>query len=235
MNNYRLYFLIIGVLMGGLSYLCTNSIYVTIFVSLLFIIYPQVFLVTPLVKYSSTAKKFYECYHFINSFIISLDVKGSISGAFNSLSQSMNGEFAQIYDGIKNFTEEEKINYLSKYYPFHIYSLFSKVVMLWQEEGGNILMMSAYLLDEGRHNVEYLNYCRSQHLSRIAEFIILWAFTLVILVVLRFALSQFFTVISQQLFYQVAIGLFFGFLLISIDVAVRKISKQEIRGFNVDE
>ena len=231
MNNYRLYFIVIALVVSGMSYLATNDLYVLIGVSLAFLVYPQIALVNRLEKSSKSYTRYKECFHFVNSFLVSLQIKGSIASAFESVNSSMSKEYQQIYEGIRDFSEEEKINYLIKFFPFHFYSLFIKIITLWQEQGGDILSMSSHLLEEGRKNAEYLSFCHVQAMAKIVEFVILWIFTLLILVIMRFSLSQFFSLLTGKVLYKVGIGVFFLFLLVCVDVAVRKISQYEIKGW----
>ena len=232
MSNYRLYFIVIALLITGISYLATNDFLVTIIVGIIYLIYPQIALATIIEKNSKTYNRFNECFHFVNTFLVSIEIKGSLASAFENVNNSMGKEYQLVYEGIRDFSLEEKITYLIKYFPFHFYSLFIKVVNLWQEQGGDILSMSSHLLEEGRKNEEYLSYCHVQSTSKIVEFIILWVFTIMIIAIMRLALNQFFYLIIDKLLYKVGMGLFFLFMLASIDIAVRRTSKYDIKGWN---
>ena len=232
MNSYRLTFFVIALITTGISFFASGNIYITIGVGVVFILYPQIFLVKKLEKSKSLYERYQECFHFVNTFIISLDIRGSLSGAFSSINPTMNKAYLAIYEGISSNKSEDKIAYLEKHYPFHFYGLFRKVVSLWEEQGGDILSMSSHLLEEGRKSEEYLRYCHDLHFTRTIEFVVLWVFAMVIIIVMRISLSQFFSRITSSVIYLVGLSVFFFFFLLSIDVLVRKITKKEMKGWD---
>ena len=106
---------------------------------------------------------------------------------------------------------------------------------MWNEQGGDILAMSQHLVNQVRLKEEYILFCESTHRTRLVEFIILWALTLLILISLRFALSQFFTHIVKTIFYQVAVVAIFIFLIVSIYIMVKRITNITLEGWKDDE
>ena len=232
MNSYRLTFLVVAVISTGISYFASENIFITVGVGIVFLLYPQIFLVKKLTKSQNLYERYHECFHFVNAFIISLDIRGSISGAFASINPTMSKTDLSIYEGISSNKSEDKIAYLEKYYPFHFYGLFKKVVSLWQEEGGDILSMSSHLLEEGRKSEEYLRNCHDLHLTRTIEFVVLWVFALAIIVVMRVSLNQFFKHIVGSVIFQVGLIVFFLFFLVSIDILVRKVTSKEMKGWD---
>lgn len=232
MNSCRLYFIVVALVASGICYFASESLYMTIGVGVTFLLYPQVFLVKKLEKSYSLYERYHECFHFVNTFIVSLDIHGSLNGAFSSINPTMNKTYLAIYEGIASNKNEDKIAYLQKHYPFHLYGLFIKVVNLWEEQGGDILSMSSHLLEEGRKSEEYLRYCQDLHLTRTIEFVVLWIFALVILIVMRVSLNRFFQQIMNNVIYLVGLGLFFLFFLITIDILVRKITSREVKGWD---
>ncbi len=141
----------------------------------------------------------------------------------------------EVLNSIKEMTEEEKIGYLSKYFKFDLYRLFVDVISLWNEEGGDILKMSQYLVNQARLKEQYLITCETIHRQKTIEFVTLWSISLAILAVLRFALSQFFSYIMNSLFYQIAVSVIILFALFSIYVLLTKVSKFDLEGWKDDE
>ena len=231
MSSYRLYFFIIALICAGTSYFASENLYITIGVGVVFLLYPQIFLVKKLEVSQSITERYHECYHFVNTFIVSLDIRGSLNSAFNAINPTMSKAYQDVYEGISSSKSEDKLTYLHKYYPFHFYGLFVKVITLYQEQGGDILSMSNHLLEEGRRSEEHLRFCHDLHLTRTIEFTVLWIFALIILVVMRVSLNQFFVHIMSKVLYQAGLSIFFFFFLVSIDILVRKLTKKEIRGW----
>ena len=113
--------------------------------------------------------------------------------------------------------------------------MFLDTIKVWREQGGDILMMSQYLINQVRLKEEYLIHCESVHRSKLIEFFVLWGITLTILTSLRFALSQFYTRIIHSTFFQVAVVVLFLFVLLSIYLMVGRITNVILEGYKDDE
>ena len=179
--------------------------------------------------------RYHQCFHFINSFIISLNVKGSMSAAIQSGYETTDEETKVLIDSIKELNEDEKIMYLSKHFKFDLYRLFVDTINLWNEEGGDILKMSQYLINQVRLKEQYLITCETIHRQKTIEFVVLWAISLAILAALRFALSQFFERIRQTIFYQIAVAVIVLFVLASIYTLVVRVCKLDLEGWKDEE
>ena len=231
MKKVSILYFIVPVIMGVLCYLSSNNIFVSLGVLAVSLMYFLVLFMNRFYKYRLNNDRFRSCYNFVNNFIITLSIKLTLSGALESVTSSMNDEFKEDYQGIEHLTDMEKLKYLKKYFPFHVYELFLNIVSLYEERGGNILDMSSYLLEELRNQNEYLIKTSSMAIRKWVEFAILWFLSLAILVLLRFALSQFFMKISTQLFYQISLSAIFLFVLVSIEILARKAFSINMKGW----
>ena len=235
MNKKHLIFIVITLLMTAISYIALDNYYVPVAVFLVYLIIPFVFFVPSLMKYEKNLKQFHECYHFINNFIISLSIKKSVAGALETTVNSMPSEFIDMYSGLENMNDSEKLNYLSTYFHFHDYQLFLQIIDLWQEEGGDILMMSKYLISDIRNNEEYISKVDDMGKRKYFEIGILWAICLMIVVFLRFALKDFYEKVKTQIIFIAAIGLLTLFILFTIYLLIKKATKIELKGFDYHE
>ena len=95
--------------------------------------------------------------------------------------------------------------------------------------------MSHHLIEQVRLKEEYLLACQSINKNKGVEFVILWGIALMILVALRFSLSQFFLRISQTVFYQVAVVATMLFALLSIFILLKRITNLNLEGWKDDE
>ena len=114
-------------------------------------------------------------------------------------------------------------------------SLFVDTISLWNEQGGDILKMSQYLINQARLKEEYLIQCETIHRQKTVEFVILWSISLAILAVLRFALSQFFERIRNVIFYQIAVVVIILFSMLSIYILLRRVSNIQLEGWKDEE
>ena len=235
MNPIITYGIIISLIIGIASFVASNNIIVGVVITAIGILY-FIFLAKPMfAKYQTKTKRFKECYHFINTFIISLSVKSTVQGAYESAIGSMPEEFINNIENIETFTTKEKLEHLNKYFRFHVFSLFLDLINIYEEQGGDILNMSNHLLDETRIIEEYISESTSISKKKTIEFAILSFLTLGIMVFLRFALSQFFTSLSKQLFYPLGTGAISLFCLISIPFSIMRICELDIKGWDNNE
>lgn len=233
--NFLLIGFIVSLAFAGLIYIASENIFISLSI-FLFTLGFFIFLVRRQVnKYREKTRRYHQCYQFINTYLISLSIKGSMSAARESSYGTADKETQEIIDSIKDLDEEEKLSYLCKYFKFDLYHLFLDTVSLWNEQGGDILSMSQYLVNQVRLKEEYLLYCESIHRHRVIEFTVLWSITLTILASLRFALSQFYAKISHAIFYQVAVVVLFLFIILSIYIMTKRITNITLEGWKDDE
>ena len=233
--NIILVGVIVSLALAGVTFVATSNV---ISMALIFVIYNAFFLIVArkqINKFQQNVHRYHQFYQFINTFIISLNVKGSLTSALESAYETSDEGTKEILDSIKELNEEEKISYLNKYFKFDLYNLFVDVIKIWNEEGGDILMMSRYLLDQARYKEEYIINCQSLNRSKTVEFVILWSIALIILTALRFALSQFFTIITSTLFYQIAVVVLLLFVLFSIFLLIMRITNISLEGYEHEE
>ena len=223
-----------SIVFSGVAFVSTNNLIVTICVGLASFIY-FFFIGSKVVKKTNVKiQRFHECYYFINNFIVSLSIKGSVKNALESASNYVSNELDSVLNGIKDLSELEKVRYLQKYFKFHLYALFVDLLYVYIDEGGDILKMSNYLINQSRITEEYIIKASQMNKRKIFEFITLWIFSLIILIVLRFALSQFYSFLVKQIFYQIGVGVIFLFILFSIHILTIKINELDLRGW-IDE
>lgn len=230
MNNRITIFLIISLVIGVVSYIALENIIIAISIFVIYLIVSLLLVEPMLKKYSQTKSRYHECYHFINNFIISLSIKKSISGALETTVGSMNPEFVDLYNGLENMSENEKLDYLSSYFVFYDYSLFLQVINIWQEQGGDIIQMSKYLIGNVRHNEEYISKFDTITRRKYTEIGILWTISLAIVVILRFALTDFYMKVKGQIVYIIAISIVFAFALLTIYMLVSRGTSLNLKG-----
>ena len=233
--NIVLIGIIVSFIFAGITYIASQNIFSSISILLIFTLFFVLIARRLINKSQQKVHRYHQCFQFINTFIISLNVKGSLSTALQSAYDVTDEGTKEIIDSIKELNEEEKITYLIKYFKFDLYRLFVDTINLWNEQGGDIIKMSHYLIEQARLKEEYLITCQRLNKSKTVEFVVLWGITLAILTALRFALSQFFTRIAQTIFYQVAVVVTLLFALVSIYLLIAKITNIDLEGWNNEE
>ena len=233
--NYLLVGIVVSFVLTGISFIATQNVYLACSIFLTSIAFFVLIVNRKMKKNQLKIHRYHQCFHFINSFIISLNVKGSMSAAIQSGYETTDENTKAIIDSIKELNEEEKMVYLCKYFKFDLYRLFVDTINLWNEEGGDILKMSQYLINQVRLKEQYLITCETIHRQKTIEFVVLWSISLAILVTLRFALSQFFERIRQTIVYQAAVAIIILFVLVSVYILLLRVCKLELEGWKDEE
>lgn len=236
MNKQITIFMIISIFVSAVMFLATENIFLTIGVLAIFVTFSFVFYVPMLTKFEKVSKRFHECYHFINNFIISLSIKKAVSPALENTVLSMNEEFIQMFNSIENADDMERIRYLNgKYFPFHVYRLFIQIVELYEEQGGDVLESSKYLLSQCRYNEEYVSTSTSLATNKYINFSVLWAIALSILVLLKFTLTDFYGYIKSQVVFIISLGILSLFIAFSIFLLIFRATSLDLKGYNKNE
>ena len=235
MNRRLVIFLIISFLAGAITYLSLDNLYLALGVMAVYIIAGITLFTPSLEKYDIKVRKFHECYHFINNFVIALSIKKSIKGAIESAVNSMPLDFIELFEGLENMNDDDKLQYFSSHFPFYVYRLFLQIIFLWEEDGGDILQMSKYLISEVRSVEEYITKADNLSRHKYVEIAILWGFCALIVVVLRFSLKEFYDKIKTQILFIVAILVLFAFILFTIYLIIQKATNLKIKGYQENE
>ena len=221
---------IVSAIIGFITFYATSNVFIGGGVLIASIVFYFLIAHKQLQKFVSKINRIHECYLFINNFLITLSIKGSLNAAFEATTNSISEEFIEYVASIGDLNQQEKLLYLSKYFTFHIYRIFVDIVLLWQEEGGNILDMSSHITNEMREIEEYVTYCKSVSKRKSLEIGTLWLFSLAIVVVLRLALSDIFAKLLTNLVYIIAVPCLMLIFLFSMYLLIQRVTNLEIRG-----
>lgn len=235
MKNSLIRFVLISVLLSVIAYFSSNSFIIAGAILIMYVVYYFLFQFRREKKYVNETKQFRECINFVNSFIVSLSIKESISATLNLVTENVSESFREEYEGIRHLEDMEKLKYLRKYFHFHIYYLFLNLIEIYQERGGNALDLSEHLLEELRIQETYQTKIMAMKKRKTMEFIILWAFSVAILVLLRISLSTYYQAMSSPIVFKILIMVFFLFMLFTIELLFRKIYRLDVKGFKDDE
>lgn len=227
--------IVVSFVFAGVTFIASQNIFSSLIILAVYTAFFVLIARRQINKNEQKIHRYHQCFQFINSYLISLNVKGSLNAAMESSYETADEGTKEIIDSIKELSEQEKLSYLTKYFKFDLYHLFVDTVSLWSEQGGDILKMSHHLVDQVRLKEEYLLTCESLNKSKTVEFVVLWAIALVILAALRFALSQFFDRISKTIIYQVAVVVVILFALLSIYILILRITNVNLEGWKDEE
>ena len=211
MKRIDLIFIISSLVVAFTSYIATTSMYIPIGIFVIYILYYFILIRKRIKRYLSKVEIVHACYHFINSFIITMSVKESLDEAYQNGLRVAPKSLLVETNAIENMTIIERINFLRSYFNLAIYKMFINIIALHQEQGGNILIISDSLIRECTRVEKTLSESTSIGNRHLVEFFVLWLLSFFILIFLRFAIAQFY---NQMINSNLMIGLICGFYLI---------------------
>lgn len=227
--------LIVSIAILIVCFISTENYISSIVVGVVFLLYFLLYAVKAIKNKDEKVTKFQECYHFVNNFLVSLSIKGNVSSAWVSTLETQSEEFKDITNSLDSPDSMGKINYLKNYFPFSLYSLFVDIINLYVEEGGDILQMSSYLLNQIRETEEYIVNAERVNKNTLIEFSILWILSLAILAILKFTLDDFFKYIVSSMLYQIGVVCILLFVLLSVHITVKKVTNLNVKGWYMNE
>ena len=225
-----LIFIISSMLISLTSYLVLNNLVITLVIFFVYVLYYFVLIRRRINNYFIRVEKVHACYHFINSFLITMSVKESLEEAYqNGLRLAPKSLLAETNE-IENMNIMERINFLRSYFDLSIFKMFINIIELHQEQGGNILMISDVLIRECTRVERTLNESTSIGNRHLAEFLVLWLLTFFILIFLRFALAQFYTLMISTPLIISMIAVFYLIFMLSVHIFLVKYSDISLKG-----
>ena len=232
MKIYNLLGFIISFILAFVCYFSTSNIFIGAGVLVGSVAFYFIFIYKKILSYKTNTTKIQECYIFLNNFLVSLSIKGSISAAIESTMTSVSDEFLEYMESISELTPEEKLLYLNKYFNLHTYQIFVDVVFLWLEEGGDILNMSSHITNEMREIQEYVTYSKSVSRRKAVEISTLWLFSLAIVIALKFSLNDYYSSLLKKPIFIGAVILLAMLVLLSLYILVSRVTNLEVRRSN---
>ena len=224
-----------AVLLGALAFLATNNYIVAAVVLVLALGYYMLIAHKMIKKYLSRVQRTHECYKFINSFLITMSVKESLTEAFSSGTLNASPEFKKELADLENMVVEDRIIYLRRYFDLAIYKMFINVLKLYQDQGGNILALGETLMQETTMVENSVTRSFNIGVKKIVEYAILWVLTFAILIFMRFGMSDFYITMLNNRFFVFCLIVFFLFFIAAFHIFLLKFTKLSIKEDKVNE
>ena len=209
---------IVSLVVGGTAYVASESLWVALIAFGLFLVGSGGFVVPCLIRHGLESERRHECYLFIHSYLVALSVTESLSRSYESAVSSMGTNF-HAFDGTLSAMEDrEKLEYLVNYFDSDLYRMFLQILKLYFDRGGDVLKLSAELTAESSRVEETEQHYEKMAFRRAGGFIGLWLMALVIVVFVRFGLSNYFSILKASWTYLGSLIGFYAFFILSLCV-----------------
>lgn len=221
---------IIGTLVvTTIAYLSSMNIFITAAIMLIYLLYYFLLARKKFTKYLKQQERVHSCYHFINSFLVTLSVKESFEDAYESAIRIENKEFKEQVDNINNLAVYDRVSYLRGYFDLAIYKIFLNILDLYQDQGGNILAMSENLIRECTRTEKTITEATSIGNKHLIEFFLLWLMSFAIIIFMRFSISEFYMMMIKQPVFMIMLFAFFLICLASVHLFFRRFTNLTIK------
>lgn len=237
MTVSSLIFVIVSALLGGLNYFLTKNLIFSLLIFLIFISFFFLVLFKKIQRYKKGLSRSYECVNFINSFIISLSVNGSVYSTYNKMKESASKDLKNQMNAVEHLEVEEQISYLYKYFDIPIYGVFINIINQFILNGGDILSISHLLIQDSRSLENQLLEYEISGKSKLKEMVSSWALNTIILLIMNISLINLYPDLIKIQFYPILIFIYFLLLLFNLVLFTNNLYNLSfvIKGENSDE
>ena len=218
MKTIPIYIALFCLIIGAAAYFAAENLFLGIGVFAAFAIV-LIGLVYPMfLEFAKRSRREHECYRFTNSFIITLSVCQSLDKALDTAMESADPELNQFVANIESMTAREKLEYLDSFFEMPTYRMFLSLLDIYIEQGGDIVKISAELMQEFTRIEETRIAFSGVSRKNAIQFAVLWLISMAIVVFLRVGLSNFYSYLSGSRTYLISLIAYFAFFLVSLTV-----------------
>ena len=232
MKRIDITWILISLFISVVAFLTSNNFLITGALLLIYILYYFLLARKKFSKYYSEIDRVHTCYHFINSFLVTLSVKESFEEAYQSGIRIDNKHLNEQAASIANLNVYDRVNYLRGYFNLAIYKMFINILDLYQDQGGNVLTMSGNLIRECTRTEKSLSETLSIGRKHIIEFITLWIMSFGIVLFMRFGIAEFYMLMIQNPLFVTMLFAFFLICLVSIHLFINRYTNLSIKEDN---
>lgn len=228
--RYEIIFTLLSITSGFLAFYVTTFYWIGLGIGFLNLLI-CVGLISPLFKKKEARKRReVQAFQFINRFSITLNSSKSVEQAYQSaLEGIVDPKIREVSARIEGLSILEKVRYYGDYFQVSFYDVFISIYAMYEETGGDFLVIADPLLKEMNQEVDYQNRDQKESLKKLMEFISLWALSCFIVAFLRIGLKSLYPYLVKSPSFLALTILFFvlftiSFLLFSSFYTGEKIS-----------
>lgn len=213
--DYVIYVLV-SLLAGLASYYLSNNIYFLIVTLGIYVIY--------FVFYELLFKRKERIYYernkdlttFIHDFFLIYSVDFSPDKSLINAQTNVSSHLKEQLKMLEEFKSMDQLERLTDYFSSSLYQLFLKTVDISERYSEDRVKTISFLLEENNRYMLNQKSLRKSIFKSLCEFSLLWIVSFMILIILRFAINNYFLKIANSWIYLVGIGVYFLFFLFSI-------------------
>ncbi|MCQ2794451.1 MAG: hypothetical protein MJ207_03770 [Bacilli bacterium] len=215
LNEYLIY-VAVSLAVAASSFLMSGSIIFAIVVLAIFLCYFFLYerMMSRKQKQAKTLAN--DLNYFIHDFIYGYAKNNDLTEGLNQSTLNVSYALVEHLELVKEYPVMERLEQLSSYFHHPIYLLFLDNLRLAVKEKSDLLVSANFLLEENDRLLDERKLVDKQTHKALAEFILLWTVSFLILIILRFAIANQFANISTTWVYLIGLIIYYAFFLMSL-------------------
>lgn len=213
--DYVIYGLV-SLLASLASFYLTNNFYFLIGTLSVFVLYFVIYEVLFKHKERGRLKRNQDLTVFIHDFFLAYNIDFSLEKAINAAQEKVSPNLKEAIKMLDEFKCEDKLERLGEYFSSSLYQLFLKTIDLCEHYSEDRVKTISFLLEENNRYVLNQKSLQKSIWRALVEFSLLWIISFLILIIIRFAVNNYFDKIIASWIYLIGIAVYFVFFLFSI-------------------
>ncbi len=226
-DNLQIICLIISMFFLILSYWLLNNLMLSLINGLFFfyVIYKNIILSYK--KVINKIQTYEEFRNFSNQLILQLSVTPSIKDAFEQISTMDSKQYYSILID-DSLMLNEKLESLENYFPIPLFLILKQILLLYVEQGGDILEMSQQLLNKCDIELANMQEVFSLNKHKWSESIVMWGLAILGFIYLRSALVTYYLILIKKVSFKFGVEGFLILFILCLNISSKKYLKEQI-------
>ena len=213
--DYIIYVLV-SLLSSLASYYLTDNLYFLIGTLIIYLTYFIVYEICFKRRERIKLKRDKDLTVFIHDFFLTYSVDFSLAKAIKKAEENVSKSLKEQIKMLDEFKNMDKLEKLADYFSSSLYQLFLKTIDLCEHNSDDPVKNISFLLEENNRYIFNQKVLQRNILRSLVEFSLLWVVSFLVLIIIRFAVNNYFTQIINNWIYLVGIAIYFVFFLCSI-------------------
>lgn len=226
-NNGKSSCYLIALLFMILSYYLLESIILAILNGLYFFVIIYKYVTLSFIEVNNKIDTYEEFSHFANGLIMQLSVTPNINDSFKQIASINKKEYSEILED-DSLSINEKLESLENYFPIPLYHILRHILLLYIEQGGNIIDMSQELLNKCDNELSNMQEIYSLNKQKWIESVVMWGFAIIGFLYLRSSLISYYLTLIKNSSFMVCVEVFLLVFITTLKLVSKKYIKEQV-------
>lgn len=226
-KNNKLSCYLMALLFMIISYLLVNNIVISILNGLYFFLIVYKYITLSFIKVNKKIDTYEEFTHFANVLIMQLTVTPNLNESLNEIARINKKTYSEVLLD-DSLTINEKLESLEQFFPIPLYHILKHILLLYAEQGGDILTMSQELLNKCDMELANMQEIYSLNRQKWSESVIMWGFALVGFFYLRSSLISYYLTLIEKPSFMVSVEIFLLIFVSTLKLVSNRYIKEQV-------